>query len=122
MQQLADLLKYGLALNPLLESSERVEIRWIGPNQNLCFSQRIKFPHVGHYLMEQFVYDIKEDQYYTLLKGKEKVLAEVSLNFTCYNLVRIVSIWGFDSVLEKLRGLLRHFLHNLIRTPLQGPV
>lgn len=56
---------------------------------------------------------------YSLLKGKEKVLAEVSLNFTCYNFVRIVSILGFDSVLEKLRNLFRHFLHNLIRIPLQ---
>jgi len=41
---------------------------------------------------------------HTLLCGKEKVLAEVSLAFTCYNLVRMVSIWGFEQVWAQLKA------------------
>ena len=47
---------------------------------------------------------------YTLLRGKEKVLAEVSLAFTTYNLGRTVSILGFEAVLRRLKALLDDFL------------
>ena len=40
---------------------------------------------------------------YTLTKGKEKVLGEVYLMFTCYNLKRIVSIIGFEALMSKIR-------------------
>ena len=40
---------------------------------------------------------------YTLTKGKEKVLGEVYLIFTCYNLKRIMSIFGFDLLMSMMK-------------------
>ena len=39
---------------------------------------------------------------YTLTRGKEKVLGEVYLAFTCYNLKRTLSILGFETLMSKL--------------------
>jgi len=39
---------------------------------------------------------------YTLLRGKEKVSAEMALIFTCYNLRRSISIWGVKDLLDRL--------------------
>ena len=49
---------------------------------------------------------------YTLTKGKEKVLGEVYLAFTCYNLKRIMSILGFDGLMGKIKALLSSFFKN----------
>ncbi len=49
---------------------------------------------------------------YTLTKGKEKVLGEVYLAFTCYNLRRIMSILGFEALMSKMKALLISFLQN----------
>jgi transposase len=43
---------------------------------------------------------------YTLTQGKEKVLGEVYLMFTCYNLKRIMSIFGFDLLMSIIRDFL----------------
>ena len=42
---------------------------------------------------------------YCLTKGKEKVLGEAYLIFTCYNLRRLVSILGFETLMERLKAL-----------------
>jgi transposase len=47
---------------------------------------------------------------YTLTKGKEKVLGEVYLIFTCYNLKRLVSVLGFNKVMSLLKAHLTAFL------------
>jgi hypothetical protein len=39
---------------------------------------------------------------YTLLRGKAKVLAEVYLAFTTYNLRRTMSIFGFSELMERI--------------------
>jgi len=41
---------------------------------------------------------------HTLLGGKDKVLAEVSLSFICYNLSRTVSILNFSTLLRRLKS------------------
>ena len=42
--------------------------------------------------------------YYTLLKGKEKVNGEYALVFVCYNMRRAINILGFALLLEKIKG------------------
>jgi transposase len=39
---------------------------------------------------------------FTLMKGKEKVLGEVGLEFTCYNLTRCMTILGIDEFIKML--------------------
>lgn len=46
---------------------------------------------------------------YTLTKGKEKVLGETYLIFTCYNLRRILSIFGFEALMSKMKAHLLLF-------------
>jgi hypothetical protein len=46
---------------------------------------------------------------YILTRGKEKVLGEVYLMFTCYNLKRIMSIFGFDLLMSIIRDFLLKF-------------
>lgn len=41
---------------------------------------------------------------YTLTKGKEKVLGEVYLIFTGYNLRRLMSIFGFETLMSKIKA------------------
>ena len=55
---------------------------------------------------------------YTLVKGKEKVLAEVYLAFTAYNLSRIVSVLGFRELIKRLKAHLPCFIakSNLLDT------
>ena len=51
---------------------------------------------------------------YTLTKGKQKVLGEVYLMFTCYNLKRAASTLGFDLLMSKIKAistLFDHFQH-----------
>jgi hypothetical protein len=43
---------------------------------------------------------------YTMVRGKPKVLGEVSILFTTYNLRRSVSILGFKVVFERLKALI----------------
>jgi transposase len=50
---------------------------------------------------------------YVLTKGKEKVLGEVYLAFTCYNLRRTLSIFGFKALMNKLRAVFGHFISKL---------
>jgi len=47
---------------------------------------------------------------YTLTKGKEKVLGEVYLIFTCYNLRRLMSIFDFKTLMSKMKAHLHHIL------------
>ena len=59
---------------------------------------------------------------YTLTKGKEKVLGEVYLIFTGYNLRRLMSIFDFKTLMSKLKAYLHslfdHFqsFHNNLET------
>lgn len=46
---------------------------------------------------------------YTLMKGKEKVLGEVYLAFTMYNLGRTMSILGFSELIGRIKTLLNAF-------------
>ncbi len=47
---------------------------------------------------------------YTLTKGKEKVLGEVYLAFTVYNLKRALSVLGFDGLMSRIEACLQTFL------------
>ena len=49
---------------------------------------------------------------YTLTKGKEKVLGEVYLIFTGFNLKRTLSILGFDGLMSRLKALLSAFFQK----------
>jgi len=51
---------------------------------------------------------------YLLLKGKQKVLAEVSIVFTAYNLRRCVSILSFDGLMSKLKAYFALVLQVLL--------
>ena len=46
---------------------------------------------------------------YTLMKGKEKVLGEVYIAFTMYNLGRIVSIFGFSELMKRINAVFSNF-------------
>jgi len=46
---------------------------------------------------------------FTLMKGKENVLSEVNLMMICYNLRRIVSIYGINTLKNKLKMLVSKF-------------
>ncbi len=43
---------------------------------------------------------------HTLMRGKAKVLGEVSTLFTAYNLRRTMSVLGFSSLLGRLKALI----------------
>ena len=47
---------------------------------------------------------------HTWVKGKEKVLGEVFLEFTCYNLKRSLSILGFDDIMARINAIISSFL------------
>ena len=49
---------------------------------------------------------------YTLTKGKEKVLGEVYLIFTGYNLRRLMSIFDFKTLMSKIKAHLRLFFDH----------
>ncbi len=50
---------------------------------------------------------------YTLTRGKEKVMGEVYLIFTCYNLKRILSVFGFSLLMCMIKAHLSLFFINL---------
>lgn len=50
---------------------------------------------------------------YTLMKGKEKVLGEVYIAFTMYNLRRSMSILGLLELIKRLRAAINHFFDIL---------
>ncbi len=50
---------------------------------------------------------------YTLTKGKEKVLGEVYLIFTAYNLRRLISIFGFEALMSKMKAHLHHVFQEI---------
>lgn len=47
---------------------------------------------------------------FTLMKGKEHVLSEVNIMMICYNLRRLMSIFGINELKNRLKGLVLHFL------------
>jgi hypothetical protein len=51
--------------------------------------------------------------YYTLLKGKEKVTGEYALVFVCYNMRRAMNILGIAVLLEKMKGAKQLFSYFL---------
>ena len=50
---------------------------------------------------------------YTLTRGKEKVLGEVYLIFTAYNLRRLISIYGFEALMSKMKAHLHYVLQEI---------
>jgi len=48
---------------------------------------------------------------YVLTKGKEKVMGEVYLAFTTYNLRRLASIFGCETLINKMKGCFCQFLN-----------
>lgn len=50
---------------------------------------------------------------YTLTRGKERVMGETYLIFTCYNLRRLMSIFGFEALMSKLKANLLSFIEYL---------
>ena len=57
---------------------------------------------------------------HTLVRGKEKVLGEVSLLFTAYNLRRSVSILGFKGLLERLKAWIHAIIQQFASISAQG--
>jgi hypothetical protein len=49
---------------------------------------------------------------YTLMMGKPKVLGEVYLAFTTYNLGKSLSMLGFSGLMERVKAVLLHFYRN----------
>ena len=43
-------------------------------------------------------------------RNKEKVLGQISILFTAYNLRRAVSVLGFQEILERLKALFSHII------------
>ena len=50
---------------------------------------------------------------YTLTKGKEKVLGEVYLIFTGYNLRRLMSIFDFKTLMSKIKAHFQQYIKHL---------
>ena len=46
---------------------------------------------------------------YTLVKGKRKVLGEIYMAFTMYNLARCVSILGFKEIIKRIKAVYSRF-------------
>ena len=46
---------------------------------------------------------------YTLMKGKQHVLSEVNLIMICYNLRRLITIFGIETLKTRLKDLLSYF-------------
>ena len=55
---------------------------------------------------------------YTLMKGKDKVLGEVFVAFTMYNLRRSVSILGFSGIMRRIKAVLQRIFNKLVLTAL----
>ena len=47
---------------------------------------------------------------FTLMKGKENVLSEVNIQMICYNLRRLMSIFGVKELKKRLKSLALYFL------------
>lgn len=52
---------------------------------------------------------------YTLTRTKEKVLGEVYLAFTCYNLKRALSVLGFEDLMSRIEAHLQPFIQYFNR-------
>ena len=50
---------------------------------------------------------------YTLTRGKEKVLGEVYLIFTAYNIRRLISIFGFEALMGKMKAHLHYIFQEI---------
>jgi hypothetical protein len=50
---------------------------------------------------------------YTLMRGKKKVLTEVFISFTMYNLSRSVSILGILELFKRIKAVLLRIVDNL---------
>lgn len=50
---------------------------------------------------------------FTLLKGKHNVLSEVNLMMMCYNLKRLVSIYGVNALKNKLKKLAPYYFYKI---------
>jgi len=57
---------------------------------------------------------------HVLVRGKEKVLGEVSLLFTAYNLRRSVSILGFNVLLNRLKAAILEYYSKFCTDSLRG--
>ena len=49
---------------------------------------------------------------FTLMKGKQHVLSEVNLVMICYNLRRLISIFGVNGLKNRLKGLVAYFFQS----------
>jgi hypothetical protein len=75
------------------ENIERVRL-----NKELYRKRQQTVEHPYGTIKRQWGYD------YTLLKGKEKVTAELGIIFTCYNLRRAVSIFGASELIRLMKA------------------
>jgi hypothetical protein len=62
---------------------------------------------------------------YLLTKGKEKVMGEVYLVFTAYNLRRALSVLGFDTLMSRIHAHIqsfkRYFYHYIDKISFSEP-
>ena len=94
---------------------ERTEYQQYVTNNNDRVNQNPNYYRQRQQIIEHQFGTLKRHWHfdYTLTKGKEKVLGEVYLIFTAYNLRRLVSIIGFKSLIHKMKAKLNRILRKI---------
>jgi len=91
---------------------ERTEYQGYTDRNNARVSENPEYYRHGQQIIEHQFGTLKRQWYFdhTLTRTKEKVLGEVYLAFTCYNLKRTLSIPGFEVLMAKIKAILPRFL------------
>ncbi len=87
---------------------ERTEYQQYVDRNNDRVNQNPEYYRLRQQIIEHQFGTLKRQWHfdYTLTKGKEKVLGEVYLIFTGYNLKRLMSIFDFKTLMSKIKALL----------------
>ena len=109
-------LKTQCTTNKLGRFIERTEYQEYVSKNNDRVNQHADYYRQRQQIIEHQFGTLKRHLHfnYTLTKGKEKVLGEVYLAFTCYNLRKIMSILGFEDLMSKIKV---HFLSFFLNCP-----
>ncbi len=108
-------LRYQCTTNKIGRVIERTEYQQYVTKNNDRVNQNPDYYRQRQQIIEHQFGTLKRHWHfdYTLTKGKEKVLGEVYLIFTSYNLRRLMSIFGFDSLMIKMKAHLCYFLQKI---------
>lgn len=105
-------LRSQCTTNKLGRIIERTEYQEYVDRNNDRVNQNPEYYRERQQIIEQQFGTLKRQWHfdYSLIKTKEKVLGEVYLAFTCYNLKRLVTIFGFEDLMGKIKAVLTCFL------------